>query len=248
VSEMKDFKKLLRGLGWIGKAILFVGAAITTNWAIVLSSIAAATALTSKWAANLVASQQTHTAVFVFLSVLWSLIGVVWLKDRNKPIKIARTGHLEWGLTQAGFQMGYNPENEAAALQLSVILSNSAGVALRWEIENFSAQIRSRTVRLPGGSLPSGVLPWGPTQRAFALTPFPKSEVQDFFGKRTPGTIELSIAYGFVDGPMKRRLKTTFNCEFLLGEPHPVVTSDGTVMTPVVAVIAAIGSETDEAM
>jgi hypothetical protein len=111
-----------------------------------------------------------------------------------------------YGLAYEGVSLGYNPDNQAAALQLGILIRNATDRPLRYLVERFDVVVGNTTIANPmfdtfGGNIPRGA------QRRCSYPAFNREQIEAFIGKETKGSITVEIHYGHPDGPPARRLK-----------------------------------------
>ncbi len=233
--------KVPKGVGWLANAVGWVATVFPGVWVAVLT--AAGVTIVAFWAVSIrwLESPEVHTAVFVFLASLWTVIGLLAIADRRKPIETSPKKDFRYGLTFEGLFANFDPTQEAACLQIGANLRNYSPSALRYEIENFIAKIDTRTIE--SGPLPAVFMPRGAGRSTHNL-PFRLGHVKEFFGTRIEGTVTFSIAYGDVDGQLSRRLKMSLQTYFAFP------TEEGVRLFPQVPIILgfnhSISKESDE--
>ena len=134
-----------------------------------------------------------------------------------------------YGLTWEGLVPIFNPKGEEP-LQFGIQLRNFSSGPIRYHIEKFQVLIGDRTSPIGKPVRPTNFLPRGGA-RLYRTQAFKRESLKEFFGKKTTGTVEFSIAYGHPDMPPVRRLKMTLeiNLEFSLNGEPPLGFSDGII-------------------
>lgn len=204
----------LRKLGDVGAFIANVLVFLTTNWPLVVTIIVSIYAGISDWAVATVHKPSVYVTVGVFLSVLWTYIGLTFLIDRRKPRLTQPAQDYRYGLVFEGCVPVYEAANEDAALQIGLQLRNFSSGPIRYSVEHFDVRIGSRTLpKLKKGALVS-YLPRG-AGRTSSNVPFKKEDIIEYAGRRVEGTVEFSIAYGHPEQPPERRLKMVMDVIFV---------------------------------
>jgi len=203
--------------GWLANLLVNAIYLLGTNWVLTLSTLIAIVTVISRTTAEIVGNSHIQLAAISFLVVMWTLIGLLFLKDRKSPVKTIRIPSLAYGLGFENFRIGFERGNDHACYQIGVVLRNVSGVALRYTVEQLEVRIKARSMNNKKTQDKGGIIPFG-VARSYWCDAFPKSEVADFIDKKCSGTIDLVVAYGPYNGATCRRLAMSFTGEFLINE------------------------------
>jgi hypothetical protein len=201
---MQSFIKALRGMGPVGTFIANVVTFLTTNWVVTMTTIVSLYASTTDWLVEFIQEPKTQTFVLVFLSVLWTYIGIIYLIDRKRPVRITPAHDYRYGLTNEGLIPNYDPID--GALQFGIQLRNYSSGPIKYNVEQLEIRIGTRsTPKLKKNQL-YGYLPRGGSKFS-SIDPFNKTDLAEFQGKRVDGTADVIITYGHPEMAPVRRLK-----------------------------------------
>ena len=205
----------LRALGPIGNALANALAVLTANWPVAMSAIAAILAGALDWLRGVALSPPFVTAVWVFLAVLWTIVGITVLIDRRRPRFVISHMDYRYGLTYEGMQPRYlgvnDPLPDAGSLHFVFMIRNFSPGPIRYEVENLEVRLGTRaTPKIQRGTL-SGFMARG-AGRTSQIKGFTKEQLKEFYkhsdvNDPAKGTIEISYLYGPPDGPPVRRLR-----------------------------------------
>jgi hypothetical protein len=210
---MQALLKVLRGFGPAGTFVANILAFLATNWVVTMTTIVSVWAGFSAWATDIVQKQGVQTTVIVFLASLWTYIGIVFLADRKKPREIKAAQDYRYGLTFEGMAPIYDSEisnDDDPMLSVGLQLRNYSSGPIRYDIETFDVRIGTRSLPKMKKGLLYGFMPRG-GGRFSTNVGFKKSEIQEFMGKRSTGTVEVSISYGHPEHAPSRRLIMLFD-------------------------------------
>ena len=112
------------GFGTIAAWGANIGAFLTTNWIMAMSAAFGLLTAIWKWLTDLVAIPSVELAIFVFLAVLWTSIGITVLSDRRKARLVRTEPEYKYSLTFEGIVPKYNNTHPAAALQFGILFRN----------------------------------------------------------------------------------------------------------------------------
>jgi hypothetical protein len=202
---MQGLLKWLRGFGGAGAALANAIAFLTANWAVVVTTVVSLWVAASEWATKFVQKESTHVFVFVFLAVLWTWIGILFLRDRRKPRETTPAQDYRFGLTFEGVVPLYTP-NSDPALGFILQLRNFSSGPIRYDVKNMDIRIGTRAMpKFTIGTL-SAYMARG-AGRTSTPEPFKKADIAEFIGKGlVKGTLECSITYGHPEKPPARKL------------------------------------------
>ena len=191
-------RRILEWLGHINNSVTFatwVGLPVTLT----------ASAFAAFWA--YVQRMGTLSAVlifcFIFVSVLWSWIGTVWLWDRSRPGG-RKTRDSSWGVVIDSVFIAYSPGQERFC-QFSATIRNVLSWPLRVEVDETFVQAGNRVPDQPmNGDFRRVILqpnlPATINFPTFSRLAFPDTPV-------VHGRIRLSGHYGHPDGGHTRTMK-----------------------------------------
>jgi len=195
---------------------------ISANWGVIAAAIVAFGAVVFEGSRSLVADPTIQLWVVVFLVLLWLLVGALQLYDRGRAKKVSLVPDIAWGLGLMSFVPAYDPENESMCFQVGLSLVNSSAAPLQYEVRHFEARIRARSMKASETNQKFHMVPRG-LQRTYWCEPFPKSEVQDFIGQRTTGSLECQLAYGIAGKGFTRLLTVKASCDYILRDKADLV-------------------------
>jgi hypothetical protein len=216
----QNWLKKLQKLGLFGSVLMALINVLTINWIALVAVIVSIYVATEGWTSQFV--QKTSTRVFaeVFLAVLWSWIGLLYLRDRKRPRVITVAQDYRYGLTIEGVAINHNPLIEDAALSFPLMLRNYSPGPIRYEITQFDVRIGTRSLpKLKKGEL-AGYMARGGGKTTWP-DPFKKPDIQEFYEKRATGTIEALIIYGHPEQKPVRQLRLVANLILELRESAP---------------------------
>jgi len=204
---MASFFIWLRGLGPIGTTVANVLVFLTTNWVLVMGALLSIWAALSDWTVGVLQNPRIQVAVFVFIAILWTYIGITVLVDRRKPRIVRSHQDYRYGLTFEGIFPNWDPRGDAeAAFQFSLLLRNYSMGPIKYGIEHFDVRIGSRALPEWKNEGKTVYIPRGGAKMSSAV-PFKNDDIKEFYGKEVTGTAKFSIAYGHPEETPVRRLK-----------------------------------------
>lgn len=157
------------------------------------------------WIVTLAESPRVHTAILVFLSILWTAIGITYLVDRRKPRLVATRYDYRYGLTFEGITPFYQPDDPEGVLGFGINVRNFTSGPIRYVVEVLDIRIGTRALpKVDKGKLTS-IVQRG-AGRTSTTKPFSANDIKDFTGQRVQGTATLSIVYGHPESEPVRRL------------------------------------------
>lgn len=209
---MASFNRL-RGLGPIGSAIANLLTFLTTNWQVVASAIAAIGAGAIGWLRALVLSPAAVAAAVLFLTVLWTIVGITVLLDRRRPRAIRPHVDYRYGLTFEGFIPRYILPSlsfpDAGSLHFAFMVRNFTQSPMKYEIEHVDIRLGTRAIpRVPSGTI-KGFMARG-AGRMSSIRGFTKDQLAEFYNNGNnpaKGSVEVLYVYGPPDGSPERRLR-----------------------------------------
>jgi hypothetical protein len=232
--------KRRKTLSWFVAAAGWFATVAPTVWAAMIASAGGVILLLLTAGARVFANRSFVGASLIFVLLLWTYIGLVWLITR-KP-RDWRT--LRYGITFEGIQPNFDPRSEEGGLSLAVVVRNFSPAPIRYFIEEIDVHIGTRTLpsRYRKNSL-QGILARG-AARASTPIPFKLEHVREFVGKRVEGTLDFSIIYGDADKKPVRRLRMSHRLYLEL----PDISEDSAAarLPPVIRFTASILEESDE--
>src|SRR6266446_4790075 len=101
--------KWFSSIGSFGNIIANLLALLSTNWAVVMTVLTAIGTSVLATFQHWTQDSAVLVGIKVFLIVLWIIIGLLWLKDRKRPVITKPTPRIEWGLAWSGFSWGFEP-------------------------------------------------------------------------------------------------------------------------------------------
>jgi hypothetical protein len=203
---MQGLIRFLRSLGAIGTAAATALQILTTNLAVVMTTIFAWWVIASEWAVSMAHHPRVQAGAFAFLACLWTIIGVQYLRDRRRPTVTTPFQDYRYGLTYEGLHCGYDPTNDEAALQIGIHLRNFSPGPLSYRVERFAVQIESRVVPRQKGAGSASIYMARGAGRISRNLPFKKEHIKDFVGRVVEGTVELVVVYGHPENEPSRKL------------------------------------------
>jgi hypothetical protein len=200
----------------IGGVIRFIVAWVLWNWVLVVSVAAAIGAAAWAWASRYDYLQITLAGLASLLLVMWTSIGLVWIRKLSNDAKYA------WALGYQGLTLGLDTGNDNATLQIGVNFINTGPGAIKYKVDQLRVIIDDRTIANPTYETEGGIIPRA-VSRTYRFPPFKKATVVNYLGKRATGTVEFSIDYGPHDSVPTRRLKMRLNVSLRLDDKIGVV-------------------------
>ena len=144
-------------------------------------------------------------ALFVFSASLWSWIGIVWLLDRANrldPTKGKTAIDCSWGIRLDNAIFNQDIGNPDAEWQMKLHIRNVIQIPLKIDILERKLVIEGRVpdIKMELPAFPAILVPGEVTQINFP--PYKKGTLPD--KDRLMGEIDISIRYGYPDGPYTR--------------------------------------------
>ncbi|HJS87439.1 MAG TPA: hypothetical protein VJ779_18450 [Acetobacteraceae bacterium] len=186
------------GLSWLAHASNAVNILTAIPTAAVMSAVG--------FIAALVKDMGVLTAVlvffFIFVSALWSFIGIVWLFDQSKKARGGGLVDYAWALRVETVILNRDAGNHNAEWQVRVVLRNASSVPLR--IDLIEQRLVVENV-VPDTKLETSGIPFVVGPRDAMQINFPCYKRNSFPDKdRVQGQIDLIARYGYPDGPYTR--------------------------------------------
>jgi hypothetical protein len=201
----KDNWKALRGLGPAGNGLANLITFATTNWVLVVSAVLGVGATVWNATRDFFLLPQVWVAIGVFLAILWTAIGLAYLRDRKRPREIYSHQDYRYGLTFDGIIAAYDPSSEDSALLFALQVHNYSMGPMLYEVMTFDVLIEDRTLpRLKKGEL-KGYMPRGGA-KVSGRVPFKKETISAFSGRTVKAVIDITIVYGHPERPPERQL------------------------------------------
>jgi hypothetical protein len=216
--------KWLRGLGPVGSTLADALAFLTNNWVLTMSALMSIWAAFTEWTFVLVQNPRFQNAVFVFLSLLWTSIGITVLIDRRKPRTVKAEHDYRYGLTFEGLMPALSGpfDTDDSELGVGIQLRNFSSGPIKYTIEELDVRIGNRALPiLKKGSL-FGFMARGAGRTSYSPA-FKRRDFKDFVGQRLEGTANFSITYGHPELPAVRKLSISMAVHLEIPtEPGPV--------------------------
>lgn len=208
--------KRLRPFGKAGELAAAGVTLLDANWGIAMTAILAF--ITGWWtvAFDFVQQPRIYVGALVFLVLLWTLIGILMLRDRGRPIRTQGVQRLEHSLVWNGFLFVHDANDDDHFYQIGVAFTNHSGNALKYQIEQFDVIIEKRFVNVREEKNTSGIIPFA-SGRTYWCNAYKKEDVVSFVDKKVKGSIELAMMYGPHNGKFQRRLKIKVEGYFIIG-------------------------------
>ena len=218
MSERKGIQAFLRGLGPMGGFAANVVSALTTNWAVVMSAILALIAVAQSVTLEFFSRPPVQIAIGIFLSLLWTIIGVLTLRDRLRPRVITPHHDYRWALIYEGFFAAWDP-NVMNRMNFVLQIRNFGSGPIKYSVEKYDVQIGSRSPPKKKRSEMIGYLQRG-AGKMLGTNFLSGNEIADFTisaPSNSPhtGSAEIVVVYGPPEGEPQRRF--TVGLELLLG-------------------------------
>lgn len=178
--------------------------------------------------------------LFVFAAVLWSFIGIIWLKDRAERtrLKPETADPYSWGIVLFNFVLIRDHSNPEAEWQLRAELKSKVGTAIRIKLEEFSSVINSI---IPDRKLmeydTSVVIP---KEDGISINSAPYKAGMLPGRQKMIGKITIKILYGHPDIGYSRSMEKEFGFTCVLSDPD----QPSGVFIPLVGIM----SESDSAI
>ena len=176
-------------------------AIVTTNWAVVVSTIVGLAALLWQTLTDIVLNQSVQAGVFAFLAVLWTLAAIRLLSNQRKARVVTIQPDYAYSITPEGMQLFYNAESENAALQIGVSFRNVGSAPLKAKVEEYRVVLGDRT--LPDTEQDVTVIMPRLSPKGIRSGTFKR----DAISGQVEGSLSLRLLYGPPDGPYVRRYR-----------------------------------------
>ncbi len=191
----------LRSLGTLGGHTATVLTFLTTNWALTMSTVAAAIVGFWDQATAFAGDPKTRSVILVFLAVLWTSIGVRVIIAQNRP-RIVKTAHeYPYSVIIEGIAPIYNQGSADRAFSIAVNFRNVGAGPIRIRLEELRIVVGDRT--LPDSPSPADMVLARLAARAYQSGGFKRDVLK---GEMT-GSLTFSVIYGPPDGNFIRRFK-----------------------------------------
>jgi hypothetical protein len=197
---------------WARVAIIVAAVAklIATPWGAAMTTLVALASAIGVWFADWHHVQYWLASLATFVAILWAAAGIVWLGTRSAPQFVRLHQDYRYSLTFEGLMPHYDPNDPERALSFGIQLRNFSGGPLRYVVEDFDVRVGRRALpRVKKDHLKS-VMARG-AGRTSTTEPFSADDIKDLLGKRSNGTVELSITYGHPEDPPVSRLRMGFD-------------------------------------
>jgi hypothetical protein len=197
--------KWLSQLGGFGTFIATVITLLTTNVVLVVSTILAIVAALWTNAAWFFQLPAVHIGAGVFLTILWTGIGVTALVDRRKAHRVRLERDYSYGLTFEGITPNIDLLNDETWFSVGLQLRNYSQAPIQYRVTEFDIRIGTRALPKPDKVL-TGYLARG-SGKTISPSKFSKDEMREFFGRRMKGSAEIKVIYGHPQENPERQLK-----------------------------------------
>ena len=209
---MERLTKSLRALGPIGSFIANILSALTTNWVVTMTTLISIYAGASDWVVDFTQNPNVRAAIFVFLVLLWTYIGLTFLVDRRRPRLSTPYPDYRYGLVFEGFSPLFTPLDAAlphpGSLMFAIVVRNFSSAPIKYSLDSYDLRIGSRTTD-KFTAVVTAYLARGSARNTRGAG-FLGGVLDEFFGKGdTKGTADFAISYGPPDGPPVRRLRVS---------------------------------------
>lgn len=207
---------------WIGR--LADGVSLFTAAGLTMTGVLA---VFSGWWAN--AAQGGYilgvcVGLFIFGSILWAWIGLVWMVDRDRRLSPRHSKepiNCAWGLRVEAVFLIHDIGNTEISWQFQVGLRNVMEMPLRLEVVGERKLIVEG--KLPDCPLSGPQVPSVTGSNQVSGVNFPGySELAIFNKERISGDISFGVKYGHPDGPYTRIMYRTYRITAVLQPPNPV--------------------------
>lgn len=196
----------LKDKAWWGKAIVGLLGFLISNNILTLAIVSSAAAAILAYTRGLLASDEVRTALQIFLLVLWTWIGFLYLWDRRRPRSVRAFQELSYGLTFQGFMLAYDPTDSKQTLNIGISMANYSQGPIRYTVTKFGVQIDTRAM-LPLGDIKLSAQMGRGATRYSTNIPFEHAHISEFIGKkRVKGKADIEIEYGHPERSAERKL------------------------------------------
>jgi hypothetical protein len=213
---MQPLLKWLReNWGGLGTFLANVLVALTTNWALAVSTAGGIAVWLLSGVLNFVQRPEVYWAAGTFLMLLWTFIGLSVLRDRKRPRVIKPYQDYSYGLLYEGLALGFQPDRPEAAFQIGVVLRNFSTAPLKYTITEFDIVLADYTTLPRVRDRASVIIPRG-GQRVSRNKPFKLETIQGYIGRDVKADIDLVIQYGHPEKQPERQLRMKIELHFFL--------------------------------
>ncbi len=155
--------------------------------------------------------------ITLFLTTLWTTIGLLWLRDRLKPRVTTPYHDYRWALIFEGLKPAWD-RLISGRLNFVLQIRNFGSGPLKYKVEQFDVQIGSRTPpKRKKGEL-VGFLQRG-AGKMLGTNSFNKDEIGDFYcNPPCNGTADIIIIYGEPDKEPERRFSLSLDLALGINE------------------------------
>lgn len=193
-------------MGVLGNALGYVITFITTNWVAVMSAILSYAITAADWTLNIARMDSVRIGVGAFLAILWTSIGITFLRNQKRGQMVRVVHEYAYALTQAGIAL-LPTEKEGVTYALN--FANVGAGPIRLQVEEFRITLGGRT---------------GPEEEKFPDLFLPRAAVKQYrfptFTKENlpgaepaKGAIVFTGVYGHPEFPPVRRIKLRINIQ-----------------------------------
>jgi len=153
-------------------------------------------------------------AAFIFVSTLWSWIGILMLLDRKKPITPVATSLIRdcsWGLEIGNIVLNHDPSNNINRWRFFFNIHSKNSNPLRFIIEECRIIINMRVANVDTSNFKSVSIITSNDTKQFSIGRFGVGEFEHL-GSAT-GSIYLKINYGHPDDGYSRSMVRSYDVE-----------------------------------
>jgi hypothetical protein len=182
-----------------------MAASLFLQWNVIVSAAFAVAAAYWAWIAHWGYLPVFLVAFGIFVSAIWGLNGIIWLKHQKQPSDERISFDYAYGLALEDITLAIEREKEESALQFGLRFRNAASGPMRFYVEEFDVILKDRTIARPTFINRGGFIPRD-SSTIFFYPPFSK-KVLDECSPRSDGVLRYSVIYGHPESPYLRRTK-----------------------------------------
>lgn len=213
--------KSLRKMGPFG---VFIADAISANWVSIVLALVAAWATVWDWAASIAQSPDVRLWAKIFLTGLWSVIGIIYLKNRNRAQSVRVFHEYAYGLAFETTAFGNTENSDEFVIGFS--FRNAAAGPMKCLLEDMRIVVDGRTDNHPAGVLRELVM----TRigaKAFISPRIKKDPNKDSL----VGSADITILYGHPDAEFIRKYRLKCDLSIKLAGEFSLCSSANIVET-----------------
>ena len=179
-------------MGHLGNVI----SALTAPWLLGISILLGAVSFIWDSFADLAGDSRIQIVAGVFISALWSLIGIKWLFREGRPLRVRIDHDLPYSLIFEQLQPIWNQESQFP-LAMNFVFRNVGSVPIKVRLDEIDFIIDDRI--LPDSPRPGDLVLARLAQRGIQTPGFKKEAFPGSIKGQINGKIRLKVLYGYLN-------------------------------------------------